>query len=128
MQKLPRRTLTKAELRIMEQLWERSSATVAEIVAALPPPRPAYTTVLTVLRVLERKGAVTHEPAGRAHIYRPLVQRDDAVRGAISELLSSFFANSGTALALRLLSEARPSRAEIARIKSVLSDYEKGRK
>jgi predicted transcriptional regulator len=128
MQKLPRRTLTKAELRIMEQLWERSSATVAEIVAALPPPRPAYTTVLTVLRVLERKGAVAHEAAGRAHIYRPLVQRDDAVRGAISDLVSSFFANSETALALRLLSEARPSRAEIARIKSVLSDYEKGRK
>jgi predicted transcriptional regulator len=128
MKKTPQRTFTKAELRIMEQLWQRGSATVAEIVAAIGPPALAYTTVLTVLRVLERKGAVTHEPAGRAHVYRAVVERDDAARTAIGEVLKSFFANSKTALALRLLSEAKPSPGEIERIKSVLSDYERKRR
>lgn len=125
MPKLPRRAFTKAELRIMEMLWTRGTATVAEIVAALPPPPLAYTTVLTVLRVLERKGAVAHAPAGRAHVYRALVERDDAARTAIGDVLSAFFSDSKTALALRLLSEAKPSKAEIARIKSVISNYER---
>lgn len=119
------RTFTKAELRILEKLWERGSATVAEIVAALGPPPLAYTTVLTVLRVLERKGAVGHRPAGRAHVYRSLVERDDAARTAVGEVLRSFFANSKAALALRLLSEAKPSAAELKRIKAVISDYER---
>lgn len=121
----PRRAFTKAELRIMEMLWTRGSATVAEIVAALPRPALAYTTVLTVLRVLERKGAVAHVPAGRAHVYRSLVRRDDAAGAAIGELLSSFFGGSKTALALRLLSEARPSPDEVERIRSAISDYER---
>lgn len=125
MPKSSQRAFTRAELRIMEQLWERGRATVADIVAALPPPALAYTTVLTVLRVLERKGAVMHEPSGRAHVYWPLVGRDDAAGTAIGEVLASFFANSKAALALRLLSEAQPSQAEIERIKSVISEYER---
>jgi predicted transcriptional regulator len=124
MKKTAARTFTKAELRVMEQLWQRGAATVAEIVSAIGSPPLAYTTVLTVLRVLERKGAVAHEPAGRAHLYRALVKRDDAARTAVGEVLKSFFANSKTALALRLLSEAKPSQAEIERIKVLLSEHQ----
>jgi predicted transcriptional regulator len=121
-------TFTKAELRVMRLLWDKGSASVADVMSALPPPPLAYTTVLTVLRVLERKGAVAHEERGRAHVYRPLVPRDEAERGAIGDVVSSFFANSKMALAVRLLSEERPSNEELERIKSLIAGYEAKRK
>src|ERR1700678_3947198 len=103
------RTFTKAELRIMRMLGDRGPASVAELVAALPPPPLAYTTILTVLRVLEGKDAVAHDERGRGHVYRALVPREEAERGAIGEVVSSFFANSKMELAVKLLSEERPS-------------------
>ena len=57
-------TLTEAELRLMEVLWQRGESTVAEVTAALPPPPLAYNSVLTTMRILERKGYVAHEEAG----------------------------------------------------------------
>lgn len=122
------RTFTKAELRIMRMLWDHGPASVAELVAALPPPPLAYTTVLTVLRVLEGKGAVGHEERGRAHVYRALVAETDAASSAIGDVVTSFFDNSKMALAVRLLSEARPSSAELDRIKSLIAAYELKRK
>ena len=58
----------------MEILWEKGQATVAEVTAALPPPPLAYNSVLTTMRILEQKGFVAHEEAGRAFVYRPLVR------------------------------------------------------
>ena len=72
------KTLTEAELRLMEILWEKGQATVAEVTAALPPPPLAYNSVLTTMRILEQKGYVAHEEAGRAFVYRTLLARDDA--------------------------------------------------
>ena len=62
-------TLTEGELRIMEVLWRLGKGTVAEVAEAMPPPPVAYNTVLTTLRILEQKGHVAHEEAGRAYIY-----------------------------------------------------------
>ena len=95
-------TFTKAELRVMRLLWDKGTASVADVVSALPPPPLAYTTVLTVLRA-RTLGAVAHDERGRAHVYRPLVPREEAERGAIGDVVSSFFANSKMALAVRLL-------------------------
>ena len=64
----------------MEVLWQNGEATVAEITAALPPPPIAYNSVLTTMRILERKGYVAHDEAGRAFVYRTLVEREDAAR------------------------------------------------
>jgi BlaI family transcriptional regulator, penicillinase repressor len=70
---------TDGELRIMRVLWERGPATVAEVVDAIVGPRkPAYNTVLTMLGILEEKGYVRHEKAGRAFAYVPLVDRAEA--------------------------------------------------
>lgn len=118
------KTLTKAELRVMDVLWQRSSGTVADVVAALPPPPLAYTTVLTMLRILEQKGAVSRKPDGRAHVYYPCIDRDDAATSAVGDVLRSFFANSKTALAVRLMSEERPSDEELASIKALIAQYE----
>jgi predicted transcriptional regulator len=117
-------TLTKAELRVMDVLWQRRSGTVADVVAALPPPPLAYTTVLTMLRILEQKGIVKRKPDGRAHVYYPGIERDDAATSAVGDVLRSFFSNSKTALAVRLMAEERPSDEDLASIKALIAQYE----
>jgi predicted transcriptional regulator len=118
------RSLTKAELRIMQVLWKARRATVADVVAATPKPPLAYTTVLTMLRILEQKGAVKRELDGRAHVYFPAFEQDEAARSAVGDVVQSFFANSKTALAMRLIAEERPDRDELARMKALIASYE----
>src|SRR5579862_336914 len=117
-------TLTEAELRLMEVLWQKEQATVAEVTAALPPPPIAYNSVLTTMRILERKGYVAHEEAGRAFIYRPLVAREEAAGHAVGHLLSRFFDNSAGTLALRLIETERPSDTELSRLRALIEQYE----
>jgi predicted transcriptional regulator len=117
-------TLTEAELRLMEVLWEKGEATVADVTAALPPPPLAYNSVLTTMRILERKGYVAHVEAGRAYVYRPLVAREEAAGHAVGHLLSKFFDNSAGALALRLIEQGRPSDEELLRLRALIAEYE----
>jgi predicted transcriptional regulator len=119
-------TLTEAELRLMDVLWDRGSATVAEVTAALPPPPIAYNSVLTTMRILEQKGYVSHEEAGRAFVYTPLVPREAAAQNAVGHVLSRFFDNSAGSLALRLIETERPSNDELARLKALIEQYEEG--
>ena len=119
-------TLTEAELRLMEVLWLKGQATVAEVTAALPPPPIAYNSVLTTMRILEQKGYVAHEEAGRAFVYRPLVEREAAAQNAVGHVLSRFFDNSAGSLALRLIENERPSKDELHRLKALIEQYEEG--
>ena len=118
------KTLTEAELRLMEVLWKKGRATVAEVTAALPPPPIAYNSVLTTMRILEQKGYVAHEEAGRAFVYRTLIAREDAAQSAVGHLLSRFFENSSGSLALRLIENERPSDDELLRLKELIEQYE----
>ncbi|HTX56028.1 MAG TPA: BlaI/MecI/CopY family transcriptional regulator [Candidatus Acidoferrales bacterium] len=124
---MPRRpspTLTEAELRVMEVLWRLKRATVAEVTDALPPPPLAYNSVLTTLRILEQKGHVGHEEAGRAFVYRPLIERDTAAGSAVKNVVEKFFGNNSGALALRLIESERPSDEELTRLRSLIERYE----
>ncbi len=116
--------LTEAELRLMEVLWRKKQATVAEVTEALPPPPLAYNSVLTTMRILEQKGYVRHQEEGRAYVYQPLVERDEAAKSAVGQLVSRFFGNKSTALALRLVEEQRPSDEELRRLKKLIEQYE----
>jgi predicted transcriptional regulator len=118
------KTLTEAELRLMEVLWVRGTATVAEVMSSLPPPPIAYNSVLTTMRILEQKGFVAHEEAGRAFVYHPLVARDAAAQTAVGHLVSRFFENSSGSLALRLIESERPSDDELSRLKTLIERYE----
>jgi predicted transcriptional regulator len=122
------RALTKAELRIMRALWNVNRATVADLAAVLGDPPLAYTTVLTMLRILEQKGFVSHDIEGRAHVYQPRVKERDAAKAALGEVVASFFKGKKTALALSLMSEERPSKEEIARLKEMIMRFEGGSK
>jgi len=118
------RSLTRAELRVMNVLWRLGRGTVAQVVEALPPPPAAYTTVLTILRILEQKGVVQREAEGRAHVYIPAVERDTVARTAVADIVQSFFQNSKSALALRLIAESKPSQDEINSLKALIARHE----
>jgi predicted transcriptional regulator len=113
--------LTDHELRLMEVLWQRGRATVADVVEVLPPPPLAYSTVLTTLRTLEQKGYIDHEEEGRAYVYRPLVARNEAAKSAMNHLLGRFFGNSPGALAVTLLDDTRLSAEDVAEIERTLA-------
>lgn len=100
--------LTDAESRLMHVLWNRGTATVAEVVAALPKrPPTAYTTVQTLLTILEEKGYVAHDKVGRAFVFRPLIAQQDARRSAIGQLVRRFFEGSTELLVLNVLEHER---------------------
>lgn len=119
--------LTDAELRLMEVLWRVGSARVSDVVEALPEPTLSYSTVLTTLRILERKGYVAHHRDERAYVYRAVVNRDAAATSAVGHLVNRFFANSPVELALQLVEKDRPSDAEMQRLKALLERYEEDR-
>ena len=97
-------TLTDAEHRIMEVLWEKHEATVAEVADALAGEEgTAYTTILTLMRILRVKGYLACRKCGRAHVYKPKVNRQTAARKAAFQLLSKFFDDSPRALVLNFL-------------------------
>ena len=83
--------LTRAELEIMQILWDRGSGFVNDILEALPEPKPAYNTVSTVVRILEKKGYVEHKAYGKSHEYYPIVDRDSYTQGFMSSVLNNFF-------------------------------------
>lgn len=113
--------LTEGELRIMNVLWARERATVGEVVDAFDKAnRPAYNTVLTMLRILERKGFATHEQAGRAYIYVPLIGREAARRRALSLLLNGFFDGSPELLVLNLLGRDEPDEDDLKRVRELI--------
>lgn len=120
--------LTDHELRLMEVLWERDRATVADVVESLSPPPLAYSTVLTTLRTLEQKGYIDHEEDGRAYVYRPLVARDEAAKSATRHLLDRFFGSSPGALAVTLLDDTKLTDDDVAKIQQLLTRNRKGQK
>lgn len=117
--------LTKSELLLMEVIWRNGRATVAEVVEGLPKSLDlAYNTVLTTLRILERKGYLRHTTAGesRAFIYHPRVSREQASRSAVRNLLSRFFGNSTEALVLNLIEDKKLTDTELKRVRALLKE------
>lgn len=114
-------TLTEAELRIMNVLWQRGSGTVQQVLDTLPQkPSLAYNSILTTIRILEKKGYLEHIKDGRAHVYAPLIERKDATRSEIRHLLSRFFKDSHEELILNILEEPGINPEELDRLKLML--------
>jgi predicted transcriptional regulator len=128
---LPRKkslNLTEAELRLMDIVWDKGAATVAEVAEALTgEPVLAYNTVLTTLRILEEKGYVRHTKSreGRAFVYRAVVGRKQASRNALRQVVRGFFGNSPELLVLHLLDDGELSRLELRNIRDLLAGGEK---
>jgi len=116
-------TLTEAELRLMDVLWQRGSATVQEVLDSLPADQPlAYNSVLTTIRVLEKKGYLGHTKDGRAYIYKPIVERQDATRSEVRHLISRFFKDSHEMLVLNILEDESIDADELRRLRGLLKE------
>ena len=109
-------TLTNAEHRIMEVIWARGSATVADVVGALKG-RDAYSTILTFMRILKAKGFLAARKEGRAFVFTPKVDRNTAARKAVHQLLGKFFAGSASRLVLTFLREEEITPADLDELK-----------
>ena len=119
-------TLTEAELRLMDVLWQKGRATVRDVVTSLPEKRPlAYNSVLTTIRILEKKGYVGHIKDGRAHVYMPIVERRDATRSEVRHLISRFFKDSHELLVLNILEDKSIDEVELKRLRGLLGEGER---
>jgi len=118
-------TLTEAELRLMDVLWQKGQATVQEVLRVLPNRPPlAYNSVLTIIRILERKGYVRHVKQGRAHVYEPVVERQEATRSEIRRLVRRFFRNSHELLVLNIIEDETIDAEELKRLREILESSE----
>ncbi len=115
-------TLTEAELRLMKVLWSRGESAVAELTAAISDETPlAYTSVLTTIRILEKKGFVTHRQESRAFLYRPCIAEHEAGRSEVRHVLQRFFGNSRERLLLSLLGDEEISPEELQRLREAIA-------
>lgn len=121
---MPRKTsetLTEAELRIMQVLWRKGPGTVQQILDEIAGnPSLAYNSVLTTIRILERKGYVEHSKDGRAHVYNPLIAEHEASRSEIRHLVGRFFRNSHEDLVLNILEDRGIDPGELDRLRKML--------
>ena len=116
---LVRISFTDRELDIMAVLWERGSGTVTEVRERLSDDL-AYTTVLTMLRILEKKRYVRHEEEGRAHRYFPLIERQAAGKSELRRLVDKILGGSPELLITQMVSERGLSDAELKRLRKLL--------
>ncbi len=88
------RELTKAEEQIMQILWKLEKAFVKDIIEKMPEPKPAYNTVSTIVRILEKKGVVNHDAFGNTHRYYPLISKKEYTKAFLKNFLTNYFGNS----------------------------------
>jgi predicted transcriptional regulator len=112
--------LTDAEARVMAVLWQRQAATVADVVGALKKRPATYSTVQTILRILETKGYVSHDKVERAFVYRPVVDQAQARRRALRHLVGRLFDGSPTLLVSNVLDDETIDAAELRRLKKLI--------
>ena len=105
----------------MRVLWDHPGSTVGDVVERIEgPSRPAYNSVLTILRILEKKGHVSHEKTGRAFAYSAVIDRRQARRGALSHVLSRFFNGSREELVMDLFGHEQVDAEELEKVKALL--------
>ena len=118
--------LATLQLAIMQVLWDRGEASVADVRDALQDSRPlAYTTVATMLAKMERNGQVKHRSEGRAHIYQPAVQQQTVSRSMVSDLATRLFHGDITQMVSHLLDGCEVSPDELARLKALVREKER---
>jgi predicted transcriptional regulator len=119
--KNPERLLTEVELELMNIVWELGGGTVADVQGRLPAERPlAYTSVATMLRILEQKGVLGSRKEGRGHFYRPLVDRAAYQAFTLEQMVDKVFGGQPLALARSLIDGGVLSRKDLASLKALL--------
>jgi len=111
----------------MDVLWQRGPSTVQQVLEGLPKkPALAYNSVLTTIRILEKKGYVRHIKDGRAFVYTPVIERGEATRSEISHLVKRFFKDSHELLVLNILEDQKIDEAELKRLRQLVQNSREG--
>jgi BlaI family transcriptional regulator, penicillinase repressor len=119
---------TDVEMQVLSVLWQNGPSTARQVLQAMPDRKiRAYTTVLTVMQVMEKKGLLSHTRQGMAHIYKPKVTKRDVLRPMMRGLVERIFGGSTSAAVQQLLSETDVTADELAKIREMLRDHERGR-
>jgi len=114
--------LTRAEEQIMHVLWEIEKGLVKDILDRLPDPKPAYNTVSTIVRILEKKGFVDHEALGKTHRYFPRISLNEYRRGFLKSLVTRFFGNSYQEMVSFFASDRKITIQELEEMKFSLAE------
>jgi len=115
------KNLTEQELEIMKVVWERKSATVREVYEALRERRTvAYTTVMTMMNILETKGHLVKRPEGRAFVYEPSHERAEVVGGMLQDFVDRVFDGAARPLVLSLIKERKLSKADLEAVSRMI--------
>jgi len=121
---VPKAQLTRLELQIMQVLWQNGPSTVQMVQQSLSGERLAYTTVQTMLNILQRKGKVKRKLLGKAYEYRPVLSRDKALREAASDVLDRLFGGSVEALLMSLVKSRQLDADKLARVQKLIEQQE----
>ena len=108
--------LTKAEEQVMHVLWELEEGFVKDIVAKFPNPKPAYNTVSTIIRILEKKEVVGHKAFGRTFMYHPLISKEEYTRQSTQSLVNKYFSGSFENMVSFFVKEKNISADELEKI------------
>ncbi len=119
--------LTKAEEQVMNILWQIKTGFVNDILAHFEEPKPAYTTVSTIVRILEEKGFVGHKAYGKAHEYFPLVDKATYTRSMMKGILSKYFGNSLKQMVSFFSHEKGLTAAELEELKRIIEEEIEGK-
>lgn len=117
--------LTKAEEQIMQVLWDLKEASVKEVIAELPDPKPAYNTVSTIIRILETKEFVGHQPKGRGYVYFPIIEKTDYSNQSLHKLMNGYFGGSFKSMVSFFMKE---NKLDIKELETILKEVEKNNK
>ena len=113
--------LTKAEEQIMQVVWNLQTALIREVVDALPEPRPAYNTVATFLKLLEKKGFVGYKKYGNTYQYYPVVEQRAYSHASLKKLIGSYFGGSFSKMVSSFVSQNDVSLEEYEELKKLIS-------
>jgi BlaI family penicillinase repressor len=119
--------LTKAEDQIMQILWRLEKGFVKDIVDELPEPKPAYNTVSTIIRILEKKGFVGYKAFGKTHEYFPLITKDKYTKFYLNNLVKGYFGGSINSLVSFFAAENRLDVGDIDQLVTKLQEIKKGK-
>ena len=114
--------LTKAEEQVMQVLWGLKKGFVNDILEKFPVPKPAYNTISTIVRILEKKGFIDHKAYGKTHEYFPAVSKKEYTRNYFKGFMNNYFSNSYQALASFLTTDKNISVQELEQMKKLMEE------
>ena len=117
--------LTRQELQIMKVVWDKGVATVKEVCDAMTQTKvTAYTTILTLMGILEEKGALVHTRSGRAYVYKPVLSREQATRNQVHDVLTRFFDGNPEKMLVSVLESEVKEPEQFETVKSLLESWQ----